>query len=399
MQQPAYPGMAPPQPHHPPPGGPIGPGMPGMPGMHMNPAAMNMNMMNAAAMMRPGVMQVPGITEQEKTLNHQVDLCMDHIRLLRMEIEKFLRFFWKGIPSGEGEQTVKFAEHVIASVRHIGSQYDALEVKAAALPSNTPHSHVYDTMNRVAQESSTDIQTAEFFESLMAVGMNKETYTQTYHFMYEFLRMSNSRPPKSSFFPERTMNHCQADKHRNFIHMFKLAAQDARKRGWNVRQTENCPILTVFELNFYGSFDIASVDLKTRPVLLKMALLVNSGQFEFIQFIAPREDWTYVGSYKYRDEQGNVIRGKQIDPFYGSRFLVYQRMAVTGNIQIIHSFNGQFAVEPKPITFNKMLVTFTNFNDVFTSKCRICNKILKNFMPPLPLMHGMKGFCHETCTP
>ncbi|TKR83058.1 hypothetical protein L596_016711 [Steinernema carpocapsae] len=392
MQQQAFPGLAPPPQRI-----PNVPGIPGPPvgGMHHNTnMQMNANLgmgLNPAAL-RPTQM---GPTQPEKELMALLDAGTDHMLQLRGELVNFSKFLSKGIP--RGDQSLKFAEQITNSVNQISVLYDKVESKAKSYPTTLPQTPCIELMSRFMQESSLDINYAQFLENVWQLALTQETYNQTYHYMFEFLRAVKR---KNSIYAERIMYSGQADLHRTFIQMFKMAAQDARKRGWDVRQSEHSAISSVFELQYYGLVDIGSVrDAKQHPACLKMAMLINSGSFEFVQFIAPNEDWKYLDYYQYKDDNGIVIKGRKIDPFEPSRYQVYQRMTTTLNIHVIHNFNNQFLCEPKPLTFNKQLGYFAMFSNVFISKCRYCHKILRNFMPPLPLLVSAKEYCHEKCMP
>uniref|UniRef100_A0A0N4UGT5 Helitron_like_N domain-containing protein n=1 Tax=Dracunculus medinensis TaxID=318479 RepID=A0A0N4UGT5_DRAME len=159
-----------------------------------------------------------------------------------------------------------------------------------------------------------------------------------------------------------------------------LKDPSTKKIGLIGRYLEKTALSSIIELRFGHYVE------KQYVCLLKMLIVVNNGVFEFVQIIAPHEDWSYMDASH-----------RQIDILRESRYIVYRKMSVQANIHLMQTIMPCMDFR-NAHTLSYIFTLFAKFSSVFDVKCRFCKKIMKDFLPPLIFdMRYPKNALHESC--
>ncbi|CAI2357945.1 unnamed protein product [Caenorhabditis sp. 36 PRJEB53466] len=122
-------------------------------------------------------------------------------------------------------------------------------------------------------------------------------------------------------------------------------------------------------------------------IVMKFLLVEKGGRIDYINMIAPHEDWTI------RNDFGK----KLIDVLAPSRCEIYKRLTKQAN----HHLNAFFGNSPPRWSASNLLQfvsLFGKFREVQSTKCRACHKILKDFLPPMIFdIRTPNVAFHETC--
>lgn len=116
---------------------------------------------------------------------------------------------------------------------------------------------------------------------------------------------------------------------------------------------------------------------------IKFLIIERNGSIEYINIMAPTEDWHMVNDYaiptvirckfKIYDFMQRHIAHKiykfQINPFAPSRYEVYRRLTKQANI---HLFNCFAQNRWTAGTLFHFISLYGKFRELFTTKCRSC---------------------------
>lgn len=128
---------------------------------------------------------------------------------------------------------------------------------------------------------------------------------------------------------------------------------------------------------------------RPQPVcLLKFLLLVNNGSLEYIQFIAPHEDWKYTETNQVDravavvPPSGNGGKGARfkVDLSVESRYELYKRLTTQGNI-VVNMLIGSTQAMTSDVKNIGLFLNVVSRFQYLDQPCRQCKKILKDFSP------------------
>jgi len=221
-----------------------------------------------------------------------------------------------------------------------------------------------------------------------------EVVTNYGEYVYQFTRpMMNRRPPviinqlssqstdKSQVQIKQLLCHRPSDApHRRFEELFHIYQKHSDSRTIAIDRTsclrihhryiERNAISCVLEVKLMSIPMNNYQTANKQPVcLLKMVLLVNLGVIDYIQFIAPHEDWTFIENTSWSQ--------KKIDLSVESRYELYQGLTAQGNIFVNH-FNSRNYIND----FKNFFIGITRFYTL-DQPCRFCRKILRDFSPAI----------------
>ncbi|VDK56393.1 unnamed protein product [Anisakis simplex] len=323
------------------------------------------------------------ITQQFATLTKHRDQCLNAVKQLRNEVFDVHRKIWPGLGS-EGESLEKHRKYVEEKVELICQLYEKLENHARNMPSSTPVTSQVERLNRLLNDAHIDPYISDLYDNLLDASVWTETNIQFLQLLAEFLRtVAGGR--RRSIMIDKTISFSNFTSETSPQIIFERTLATALRDPNNQKMVqskylERSTLSAVVEFKF-GQF----VD-KQFVCLLKMLIVVNNGSFEFVQIYAPHEEWNYID-----------VNQKQVDVLKESRYMVYRKMSVQANIHLMQTIIPCIDIR-NPQTLSFILNVFRKFAEVFEVKCRYCNKVMKDFLPPLMFdPRNLKTALHESC--
>uniref|UniRef100_A0A915D619 BTB domain-containing protein n=1 Tax=Ditylenchus dipsaci TaxID=166011 RepID=A0A915D619_9BILA len=241
--------------------------------------------------------------------------------------------------------------------KEIADGYDQLESEAKLLPAQTPIFSLTNRLNQFLLDIATSSSSVEsYMNSRDAFDWSSSTNEYT-NYVCEFLKSSVR---------------LNADRF-TYKHLEKSA----------ISSVLEIKLISTYNPNMYKGKEQHGnqyVPLDKQVCIMKMLLLINNGVFEYIQFIAPHEDWTYLETSR-----------KQIDLSAESQYELYQRLTVQGNILI----NMITSTSPCDKNGISMLLGYVSKYYNLDQPCKHCKKILKNFCPAT--LSDNRKMYHLTC--
>uniref|UniRef100_A0A914ELN9 Uncharacterized protein n=1 Tax=Acrobeloides nanus TaxID=290746 RepID=A0A914ELN9_9BILA len=175
----------------------------------------------------------------------------------------------------------------------------------------------------------------------------------------------------------------------NLHREFELALQEIfgstrnpYMRRCQFRFVEQSPSNCAFEIKFMHPVG------RSQFCALKMIFLIKNGSFDYVQFIAPHEEWTFSDYNQH-----------QLDLDKESRYCLYRRLTMYGNLYLISAISLVPAAGPKQ-TIGNVIQVFIRLAAIFSTPCKVCKKILKDFMPPIvftDIIRDPRSIVHESC--
>uniref|UniRef100_A0A915A804 Mediator of RNA polymerase II transcription subunit 27 n=1 Tax=Parascaris univalens TaxID=6257 RepID=A0A915A804_PARUN len=327
--------------------------------------------------------QQPTPQQQFASLAKHSDQCLSAVKLLRSEVFEVHRKIWQSL-GAEGETLEKNRKLVEEKAEMIGQLYEKLENHARNMPASTPMTMHMERLSRLLHDAHIDPHTSQLYDNLLDASIWIDTNIQFLQLLVEFLR-SLVGGRRRSIMTDKAISYSNftAMKSPQFIFEQTLATalrDPNNKKMVQSRYLERSTLSAIVEFKF-GQF----VD-KQYVCLLKMLVVVNNGLFEFVQIYAPHEEWTYLD-----------INEKQVDVLKESRYLVYRKMSVQANIHLMQTIIPCMDIR-NAHTISYILNIFHKFASAFEVKCRYCNKVMKDFLPPLIFdPRNLKTALHESC--
>jgi len=320
------------------------------------------------------------------------------VKMLRSEVSTAHQYFSNSLDSSEQLDVENFASKMEKYSKDITEGYERLEAEAKQLPPQTPALAAANRLSGFLLDTATNTNSMETYTNATdAFDWSNSTVTYI-NFLYEFLKSSSGGSQRGRKFSlvqsstERTLhpptvytlaNNPQKTFEETFHQYIKSQENQKIRYAYKYleRSATSC-ILEIRLMSYSNPREYVTVD--RQPVcMLKFMLLVNNGSFEYIQFIAPHEDWTYLETNKV-----------QIDLSTESRYEVYQRLTVQGNI-VLNMISTQSATYEMKSIISILLNAVARFRSL-DQPCRQCKKILKDFCPTT-VSDTKKIFFHPTC--
>uniref|UniRef100_A0A915Q2N3 Uncharacterized protein n=1 Tax=Setaria digitata TaxID=48799 RepID=A0A915Q2N3_9BILA len=286
---------------------------------------------------------------------------LNAVRLLRNEVisvhRKIVESSWESDPI-DGEKTLE------EKLDFINQIYDNLESHAKQLPTSTPMTVQMERLSRFLHDGQIDPHTNELYDKALEASTWMETNNQLLQMYAEFLRtvVGNRRRSIMTDRPISYSNYgLNSSPQSIFEHTLTAVLKDPniKKIGLVGRYLEKSTLSAVVEFKFGQVID------KQYVCLLKMLMVVNSGLPEFVQMIAPHEEWSYLD-----------VSCNQVDIHKESRYLVYRKMSVQANIHLMQTIMPCIDIR-NPHTLSK---------------------IMKDYLPPLMFdLRCPKNALHESC--
>uniref|UniRef100_A0A0R3RZ10 RING-type domain-containing protein n=1 Tax=Elaeophora elaphi TaxID=1147741 RepID=A0A0R3RZ10_9BILA len=320
-------------------------------------------------------------SQQFQSMTTHLDHCLNALRLLRNEVisvhRRIMEGSWENDPA-DGEKTLE------ERLDFINQIYDNLESHAKQLPTSTPMTVQMERLSRFLHDGQIDPYTSELYDKALESSTWMETNNQLLQMYAEFLRtvVGNRR---RSIMTDRPISYSNYGLNSSPQSIFEqtltvvLKDPNIKKIGLVGRYLERSTLSALVEFKFGQVVD------KQYVCLLKMLMVVNSGVPEFVQMIAPHEEWSYLD-----------VGCGQVDIHKESRYLVYRKMSVQANIHLMQTIMPCIDIR-NAHTLSYVLNLFAKFSGVFDIKCRVCKKIMKDYLPPLMFdLRCPKNALHES---
>ncbi|VDK63790.1 unnamed protein product [Onchocerca ochengi] len=321
-------------------------------------------------------------SQQFQSLTTHLDHCLNALRLLRNEVTSVHRRIMENNWESDPADSEKTLEEKLDFINQI---YDNLESHAKQLPLSTPMTVQMERLSRFLHDGQIDPHTSELYDKALEASTWMETNNQLLQMYAEFLRtvVGNRR---RSIMTDRPISYSNYGPNSSPQSIFEqtltvvLKDPNIKKIGLVGRYLEKSTLSALVEFKFGQVID------KQYVCLLKMLMVVNSGLPEFVQMIAPHEEWSYLD-----------VGSGQVDIHKESRYLVYRKMSVQANIHLMQTIMPCIDIR-NAHTLSYVLNLFAKFSGVFDIKCRVCKKIMKDYLPPLMFdLRCPKNALHESC--
>ncbi|KAI1710281.1 mediator complex subunit 27 domain-containing protein [Ditylenchus destructor] len=333
-------------------------------------------------MMQSGNAPIGGnpVDAQFEALYLLANRCMQSVRSIRNLVLQTHEQLSAGFENNA--ELAEYKSKLVRNGKDIEDEYDKLEAEAKQLPSQTPAFTMANRLNNFLQDVASNGQSMETYLNARDAFDWSYSTNEYVTYVYEFLkpsqgnqraRRTHTGPSLTEKMPQITIHSALENPHRRFEEVFQLyiasgQRENTQRLKYAYKYLERSTISSVLEVKLFShpSKDYMTVD--RQPVcMLKFLLLVNNGVVEYIQFIAPHEDWTYLETNR-----------RQIDLGAESRYEVYRQLTTQCNI-VLHIIASQFSYDKNGIGF---LLNYVFKFNTLDNVCRECKKILKDFLPP-----------------
>uniref|UniRef100_A0A914XRR8 Uncharacterized protein n=1 Tax=Plectus sambesii TaxID=2011161 RepID=A0A914XRR8_9BILA len=288
------------------------------------------------------------------------------VRALRASMQKTLQQLMIG-PQGEGASSDRFGAEVKKRLTAVHEQYEVLETLSKQLPKTTPTNAIIDRLTKLLQEGQIDSETDQLYIHLLDSVNWNESNTQFLFYVNKFLR-SYCRKRPSLMMPRLiapSSVDVQTTPQQSFYNQLQTVSKDKRLNMQIdlIEKTRSSGVVEVI----IGH--VVEMERKTFSPTLKLLLLVNNAVPEMVQVKAFNEEWGYIDG--------------QVDLFDESRHLVYRKISAQMNAQIMQIFiPGITELRDGNSSLQLLLLWFSRYTAIFDQPCRVCKKILKDFIPP-----------------
>ncbi|KAI6183822.1 hypothetical protein M3Y97_00530000 [Aphelenchoides bicaudatus] len=258
----------------------------------------------------------------------------------------------------------------------IYQDYELLETDALALQQQTLVNPEMSRLQTFLLDALSDPSSNEIYNKANKIANSYETSTAYYTFTLEFLKIFTSSQ-LSRKLPKLTSQIYFTNQHQFEDNLTKLVAIPGKGNVFKVRFLERSGCGCVAELkNFYPS------NIPGGVLRLKMLFLINNGTIDYIQVVAPQEEWYYQNADQ-----------TQIDVSVQSKYESYRRLSAQINaIGVMLNTYAQFDSKAYINTFISILLKLPTFD-----QCRNCKRYLQDFMPALIDPRDRRCSFHDQC--
>uniref|UniRef100_A0A914QHB7 Uncharacterized protein n=1 Tax=Panagrolaimus davidi TaxID=227884 RepID=A0A914QHB7_9BILA len=334
--------------------------------------------------------QVPKKAEFDK-LNDALNNCLQHTQKIRDIVSTSQPF--KEV-SGDRIKSQFVIKQLEDQINSLNAYYDSIEKAARELPDSTKmeiennisltsfHQFVKDSFGRG------DGKNDKFFNAAIE-GANYMEYMTNYgKYVGEFLP-SIGQKFKSIYETEIDLpntdyeiDNIQKRFEKIFIECIREANRKAAQQKaykFSEKFLERGTLRAIIDIQLLSKSD-------TRALLL-----VNNGQVDFVNIYANNE------GFKYFD--GKM---KMVDVYAPSKSEMYKNLTQLINNQLQIFYQGQMKRHDDKNTsmsfvINYIITLLLKTNQAVASKCKICDKYLRNDLPPLHIDFRHKAFIHPEC--
>uniref|UniRef100_A0A914CPN8 Uncharacterized protein n=1 Tax=Acrobeloides nanus TaxID=290746 RepID=A0A914CPN8_9BILA len=279
--------------------------------------------------------------------HRRVERCLLMLKSLRSQVLSTHSAINEGFNETDFED---FKNRIKRDSQLISDAYDNLENEAKQLPATTPLSNPVDLLNRFMLDGHVDLTMYKtYLKSIEGANwvIEKDDKGQTPNlalYLLEFLRGFSRR--RAHGFQEKQLPYTISSVEKNPQREFETSLQE-------LVGSKNSPYARRCQVKFLERSTLnCAIELKIMQpagnhvyVALKMMFLINNGTFDYVQFIAPHEEWSYLDSAKH-----------QLDLSAESRYHLYRRLTVYGNLYLMSSVAIYMsAADPKNTIGNKDL--------------------------------------------
>ncbi|KAK0411063.1 hypothetical protein QR680_005459 [Steinernema hermaphroditum] len=237
------------------------------------------------------------------------------------------------------------------------------------------------------------------FKNLMNIGSTSSEWAETYADSLELADYTHVRIPLINAMNEELQNLLQPMSRvrpslRNLTvpktvtnpHLRLNEFLQSSKMGEHLKKTS----MVTYNLHRPSPSRSREEAARMRPVpipILRVLFLYSFGRLQLANVVSPTE-------HVYRNVDGRY------DPARQSRYVVYQRLSMLGRSALDSVFPNEGSFSEQFILHQ--IIYFQIFGYAISTKCRICDRHLKNFLPPtclveLPKFGHKPTFIHSEC--
>lgn len=317
--------------------------------------------------------------------------CIYLARQLRAKMYKLHRIVMRLPNFDHYPQFVPYMQQLNEEIKEY---YDKLEQLVRRLPNEVPQSDqlnnlriVYGAEHDTDEDHGVDENLVQTIEQMIDSGNWNEGQYQIFFYLTEFLRANRKRASSLYRRPIQLSNYTvSANPHIAFVKAYQGMKKEIKNQKFGIfpRVLRDDGVSMAMEFKI----GVSSSDKNDKQIVCYLKILLSEcyGVLEYINVIAPHEEW-------YEEE---LCGEKKLVITHPSRFLVYQKMTRQANVHL-----QQIGANTKWTSQNLVTVinAFGKMREIFEARCKICKKVLRDFLPPLifEMRHPKEGALHEAC--
>ncbi|GMT04242.1 hypothetical protein PENTCL1PPCAC_26416, partial [Pristionchus entomophagus] len=323
-----------------------------------------------------------GIRVTQDEVDRRTNNCLFLVRGLRARAYKLHEDIFTSLD--ERDSVDEMRKRIVPLCIKLNKNYDELETNANYLPDKTAMDKgKLERLKYLFQEEQIDTAHSELIDRLIRATNYNEGNFQINIFLTMFMttmrRKNFAMIPHSVSYSKYDMT---SNPHLTFETILMHCNKDfiANRKGIFINILEKNCYSSVFEIRSGHYMQNRS---KEFVCLQKAVVIENGGSIDKVCIYAPNEDLMHM------DDFGE----KRVDLRGSSRYEVYRRLSVNTNIYLLQN---------APIADSRaMLMTLTwiaKVYQVIETPCKVCRKVLKDFLPPTSYSpQNVRHTHHETC--
>ncbi|GMR32309.1 hypothetical protein PMAYCL1PPCAC_02504 [Pristionchus mayeri] len=322
------------------------------------------------------------ISPQDK-LDMMTNNCLFLVRSLRARAYKLHEDIFTSLEEKESGEEMK--KRIVPLCIKLNKNYDDLEVNVLRLPDKTAlDKGKLERIKYLFQEEQIDTAHSDLIDRLIRATNYNEGNLQFNLYLSTF--MQTGRRKNYSMIPH-SVSYSKFDvkgnPHAIFEHFLTQCQKEfqSKKSGILINILEKSCYSSVFELRS-GNY-MQQDRSKAFVCVQKVVVVENGGSIDKVIFYAPNEELLHMDDFGER----------RIDLRLTSRYEIYRRLSINTNLILINN---------APIADIKSMHTtlywLSKIYLVIESPCRVCKKVLKDFLPPTIFnVQNTRHASHETC--
>ncbi|KAF1748875.1 hypothetical protein GCK72_025342 [Caenorhabditis remanei] len=320
--------------------------------------------------------------------------CLFLVRKLRIKQDHITDLYLGNEDTHEFKHAAQLYKDFGVMMQEVMLLYDKLDHIARRLPQVLPPTDNLNVMRLLYTQEHTMYHTDIFglIEKMIDSGNWNEGNYQIFFFLSELLRVpggrKDNRYPDLFPLPEPRFHFHAVNGHMAFETAYNNMKKEIVIKSLGIYPKTlfrtSSSLIIEFLFGCGGGKVITDSDV---VITIKFLVIERYGIVEYINMVAPNEGWDWVNNYGV----------PMLNPFTPSCYEVYRRLTRQANIHLLNCF-GQHASRWTSTSLLQFVSLFGKFRDVFTARCRVCKKFLKNYLPPLIFdIRTPNNAAHEAC--
>uniref|UniRef100_A0AC34F1D6 Uncharacterized protein n=1 Tax=Panagrolaimus sp. ES5 TaxID=591445 RepID=A0AC34F1D6_9BILA len=332
--------------------------------------------------------QAPKKPEFDK-LNDTLNNCLQHTQKLREIVSTSQPF--KEV-AGDRIKNQFVINHLEDQIKSINFYYDSIEKVAREFFDSTKmeveNNISLTAFHRFVNDSFENDKNDKFFSGAIDEANYMEYMTNYGKYVGEFLP-SMGQKFKSIYESELDLPYTDYEIDNSQKRFEKIFAECIKEANRKAAQQKTYKFIEKF-LEKGALRAIIDIQLLSKSDT-RALLLVNNGQIDFVNIYANNEGFKYVDGKR-----------KMVDVYALSKSDMYKNLTQLVNNQLQIFYQGQMKRHDDKNTsvsfvINYIITLLLKTNQAVASKCKICDKYLRNDLPPLHIDFRHKAFVHPEC--